>query len=403
MELTNEEEVARLVESHWGISLAGLSSTRPEVGMVSQFFLYPAVDGYPTGLAVRVHDREDRPEPWIEFELELEAQLLAHGMRVPRAIPSLHSSDTAIATTLNTTTTTTTTNNKKKLVVWDDDKSAVVFIREPGVVLMNGCTFEHQRPIAHFLAKLHCLSRDHQLPFERDHVHHVRQRIDPHWAASQISQQLEEFATSDGARSMRDAQYLRELLHELETARDAWLAAELPSGIIHTDLHNYNVLWTNDDGSSDSHPMQLSCVLDWDEATHGPFVFDLALSLLEWSTASEGYHVAWMRHWMAEYQTLRVLEPIERRMMRCAIMGIWTHQFAFLTEPEHCLDAEALFCFKFQLAMVHFLAVTLTDQQLEELLFDTQPPSMARYEDLWQRHELRGEELLAQYRQTTMP
>ena len=59
----------------------------------------------------------------------------------------------------------------------------------------------------------------------------------------------------------------------------AHLPPSLPHGIIHMDWNSTNILW-HEDGS-------LSCVLDFEFATWGPLVFDVAFLVLEFCSEAD--------------------------------------------------------------------------------------------------------------------
>lgn len=52
---------------------------------------------------------------------------------------------------------------------------------------------------------------------------------------------------------------------------------DLPSGVIHGDLFRDNVLWRNDD---------IAALIDFESASHGPFCYDLAVTVFAWCYGS---------------------------------------------------------------------------------------------------------------------
>jgi homoserine kinase type II len=63
------------------------------------------------------------------------------------------------------------------------------------------------------------------------------------------------------------------LARHLTSARE-----DVPSGLVHGDLFRDNVLW---------HEGRIAALLDFESAHHGPFVYDLAVTILSWSYASD--------------------------------------------------------------------------------------------------------------------
>jgi homoserine kinase type II len=79
--------------------------------------------------------------------------------------------------------------------------------------------------------------------------------------------------------------------------------AQLPSGLVHGDLFRDNVLWS---GGS------IAALLDFESAHSGPFVYDLAVTILSWSFSTE--LLPDIARAIAEgYRSERELEPAEVR------------------------------------------------------------------------------------------
>jgi len=86
------------------------------------------------------------------------------------------------------------------------------------------------------------------------------------------------------------------------------LPAGLPTGVVHGDLFRDNVLWDGD---------QLSALLDWESASDGVLVYDLAVLLLAWCC---GDTLDWTlaRAQVDGYRSERELEAAEWE-------GLWWH------------------------------------------------------------------------------
>lgn len=77
---------------------------------------------------------------------------------------------------------------------------------------------------------------------------------------------------------------------------------ELPKGVIHGDLFRDNVLWR--DG-------EIAALIDFESASHGPFVFDLAVTLFAWCYGS-GFSLPLVRALLRGYASVRVIGVEER-------------------------------------------------------------------------------------------
>lgn len=92
----------------------------------------------------------------------------------------------------------------------------------------------------------------------------------------------------------------------------------LPSGLIHGDLFRDNVLWPAAGARSvvetpppaGGEPPAL-VLLDFESAHHGPFVYDIAVTLLSWAYGAS-FDPAIARAIVDGYRSVRELEPVER-------------------------------------------------------------------------------------------
>lgn len=92
---------------------------------------------------------------------------------------------------------------------------------------------------------------------------------------------------------------LRLTLTELARDRDAGV----PAGLTHGDLFRDNVLW---DGG------RLTALLDFESASRGPFVYDLAVTVLAWCF-HDAFDWALARAMIEGYERVRPLELREKR------------------------------------------------------------------------------------------
>ncbi|MGC4079429.1 MAG: phosphotransferase [Rubrivivax sp.] len=88
----------------------------------------------------------------------------------------------------------------------------------------------------------------------------------------------------------------------------------LPTGIIHGDLFRDNVLWQLPDRSplgEAAARSTIAALLDFESAHLGPFVYDIAVTLLSWAYGSD-LDPAIARAIVAGYEERRPLAAIER-------------------------------------------------------------------------------------------
>ena len=104
-------------------------------------------------------------------------------------------------------------------------------------------------------------------------------------------------ATSRDALARAEAEALRSAI----TAIAAQRRADLPSGLVHGDLFRDNVLW---------HEGRIAALLDFESAHHGPFAYDIAVTILSWSFR-DAFDADVARAVIAGYREVRELEPNE--------------------------------------------------------------------------------------------
>jgi len=104
--------------------------------------------------------------------------------------------------------------------------------------------------------------------------------------------------TTNRPELLADVARARALYARLLPVRDA----ALPSGIVHGDLFRDNVLWEGG---------ELRALLDFESAFHGPFVYDLLVTLCAWCFRSE-FELPLARAMVAGYESVRPLCAAER-------------------------------------------------------------------------------------------
>ncbi len=117
-----------------------------------------------------------------------------------------------------------------------------------------------------------------------------------HYSLDELERRLESFADD-----MRVADVVPALRYELDRARRRRPAV---AGLIHQDLFPDNVLV---DGAG-----QLVAVLDFEQATHGALVYDLAVAINAWCWTGSRIHKPAVDSVLLAYEALRPLDHSER-------------------------------------------------------------------------------------------
>lgn len=114
---------------------------------------------------------------------------------------------------------------------------------------------------------------------------------------AEIIARCDRVATSRDEEARAQAAPLREAVRAVAARR-----TRVKSGLVHGDLFRDNVLW---DGDS------IAALLDFESAHEGPFVFDLAVTILSWSFGSS-FDTAIARAIASGYRSVRELDEDER-------------------------------------------------------------------------------------------
>jgi homoserine kinase type II len=100
----------------------------------------------------------------------------------------------------------------------------------------------------------------------------------------------------------RDVGRIRALYARLVPARDA----SLPTGVVHGDLFRDNVLFGGG---------RIAALLDFESAFHGPFVYDLLVTIAAWCFR-DAFELELARAMVEGYEGVRPLGAAERRAVR---------------------------------------------------------------------------------------
>jgi homoserine kinase type II len=166
-------------------------------------------------------------------------------------------------------------------------KPAAVFPWLDGAMICtNGVTVRHAEDIGAALARIHLAGPPPGRTLGAG-------RFGP----KDIMARCDRVATSqdEGARAL--AEPLREAVRVVAARRET-----TKHGLVHGDLFRDNVLWDHD---------RISALLDFESAHEGPFVFDLAVTILSWSFR-DAFELPVARAIVSGYRTVRELEEEER-------------------------------------------------------------------------------------------
>jgi homoserine kinase type II len=213
---------ARAILDAYGLDLESLRAL-PEKGTVNSNFRVRA-----SGREWFLRVNEGKREADVAGEARLVSHLVAHGVPTPPLVP---------------------TRDGRPYYSYDN-KFVSLF---PWVAGVEAQALTHLEAAGRALQAIHAAGEIDELPRN-------------HYTLDELSRRLESFA-ADG----RFAEVVPALERELDRARGRARGGE---GLIHQDLFPDNLL-VDEDGA-------LAAVLDFEQATRGPFVYDLAVLLNAW-------------------------------------------------------------------------------------------------------------------------
>ncbi|HBQ14869.1 MAG TPA: homoserine kinase [Myxococcales bacterium] len=147
--------------------------------------------------------------------------------------------------------------------------------------------------VGRLLARCHAAARD------------FPERREGRFTLGDVRRRLEaEIAPLERPELREAVTLLRATLDEVDAAWDPGL----PGGVIHGDLFRDNLRWEGD---------AVVGVLDWESASDGLWVYDLAVTQLAWCYG-DALSEPLLRAMERGYASVRPLEPAERRFLRIA-------------------------------------------------------------------------------------
>ena len=206
------------------------------------------------------------------------------------------------------------------------DKPALLFSWIDGASVLQPNS-KHCQIMGHYLARLHKvnISFPEQLPETKNLL----------WSLKKAENLLNTDISDEDAEII-----VEELSYFRQHSR-----LRLPTGLIHADCFRDNVLFND----VVDEPL-LTAIIDFENATRGAFVFDLAVVINDWCSQTDGsLDRLKMRDLMMAYSKERALESIENQsiplMLRAAAFRFWISRLSDNDKkPMLHGSSECLFC-----------------------------------------------------------
>ncbi len=254
-----DEVEARAVCEAYGLALESIEPL-PALGTVNSNFRLRA-----SGRTWFLRLNEGKRDEDVAGEVALVDRLRAHGLPTPEIVRTRDGRAIVAAA-----------GRPATLFPWIDAREAQPNATEPATVALAGAA----------LGQLHRAGwgmRADELPRN-------------HYSLEALETRLESFADD-----LRVADIVPALRYELDRARRRRAA---PSGLIHQDLFPDNVL-VDDTGA-------LVAVLDFEQATYGMYVYDLAVAINAWCWTGSRIHKPAADSLLVAYEAVRPLDQSER-------------------------------------------------------------------------------------------
>ena len=226
-----DEDAARISAAH---GLGGCRRVVPvEAGTVNSNYLLETDSGC---VFLRIY--EQQKQDGVAYEWQLLDHLARHGVPVPRRIGGTAPGEVRV-----------------------NDRPVALFEQVVGQDLCQALVSQqYAEAVGEALGRAHRAGESFAV------------RREGRFTVSQLEPLLARARSAARPELMETLNRLSELAQELTSANNGPLAG-LPVGVIHGDLFRDNVLWR--DG-------QLLVLLDWESASHGTLVYDVAVTFLAW-------------------------------------------------------------------------------------------------------------------------
>ncbi|MDB4971410.1 MAG: hypothetical protein JWN44_7099 [Myxococcales bacterium] len=254
-----DEPEARAVLHSYGLTLESIEPL-PALGTVNSNFRVRA-SGSPWFLRLN----EGKSDSDVEAEVKLVDRLRDHGLQTPEIMRATDGRAVVPAA-----------GRPATLFPWLPGKEAQPNAKEPATCALVGTA----------------LARLHRAGWGLDAASLPRN----HYSLDALEERLESFADD-----MRVADIVPSLRRELDRARRRRPAL---CGLIHQDLFPDNVLVDAEGG--------LVAVLDFEQATHGSLIYDVAVAINAWCWTGSRIHKPAADAVLAAYEALRPLDLSER-------------------------------------------------------------------------------------------
>ncbi|HEY2749213.1 MAG TPA: homoserine kinase [Polyangia bacterium] len=254
-----DDNAARAVCEAYGLALESIEPL-PALGTVNSNFRLRA-----SGRTWFLRLNEGKRDEDVAGEVALVDRLRAHGLPTPEIVRAKDGRAIVAAA-----------GRPATLFPWIDATEAQPNAKEPATVALAGAA----------LGQLHRAGwgmRADELPRN-------------HYSLALLETRLESFADD-----LRVADIVPALRYELVRAQRRRAA---PSGLIHQDLFPDNVL-VDERGA-------LVAVLDFEQATHGMYVYDLAVAINAWCWTGSRIHKPAVDSLLVAYEAVRPLDHSER-------------------------------------------------------------------------------------------
>jgi len=185
---------------------------------------------------------------------------------------------------------------------------------------------------AEFLGKFHKISAK-MVQFIPESLVEDRE-LELKWAMDFHARLAGDFSVKYPQMHQRISQFVQRTISEERFAEMEFL----PTGLIHADFHELNVLFLEKE-------KKLSAVLDWDDCLKGPFLYDIAGGLLFWCCVGTTFSFDLAKVFIEVYQKFREfsLTDLEKKLLRNFMFFVGLSQFNFI--EEQALDGKDVFHF----------------------------------------------------------